>query len=216
MKLALKLCLFSAVCGLLNFSGQKISRAETEEIDFESIEVNILDEINRARTTPSDYIESLVEFKTFYNGNRRQIPGEITIRTTEGVSAVDDAITYFENATPVDPLTLSAGMSQAAEDHVKDQGSLGEFGHTGSDGSKPSERMSRYGTWKRKAAENISYGPQTGEQVVIRLIVDDGVYARGHRRNIMSPLHKVVGIACGPHLQYPVMCVMTFAGGFEE
>ena len=60
---------------------------------------------------------------------------------------------------------------------------------------------------KRKAGENISYG-SAGLQVVIDLIVDDGVPSRGHRKNILDPGFHDVGIAIGPHLRYGTMCVM--------
>ena len=185
-------------------------------INFEQIEADILVEMNRARTNPQAYIAELEEFKTYFQGRKIHFPGKTTILTREGIEAVDDAIAYFQIIEPLNPLELSTGMSQAAEDHVKDQGNSGQLGHTGSDGSKPSERMSRYGEWKRQLAENISYGPDTGKQVIMSLIVDDGVYNRGHRKNIMSPLYQVTGIACGDHAQYEVMCVINFAGEYEE
>jgi len=62
-------------------------------------------------------------------------------------------------------------MSQAAKDHVSDQRPKGALGHTGSDGSQPWDRVSRYREWQRSVGENVSYGPDTAERVVTQLIM---------------------------------------------
>ena len=107
-------------------------------------------------------------------------------------------------------------MSKAARDHVNDQKDSGEVGHTGSDKSSPFERMNRYGSWQSTAGENISYGKNTGKEVVLQLFIDDGVKSRGHRKNILNPAFKVTGIACGPHKRYRHSCTITYSGGYNE
>ena len=92
----------------------------------------------------------------------------------------------------------------------------GEVGHTGTDGSDPWERLRRYGAIRGSAAENISYGGATGRDVVLQLLIDDGVRDRGHRDNMFDPLFHVVGVSCGPHAEYEVMCVLVYAQGFDE
>ena len=107
-------------------------------------------------------------------------------------------------------------MSDGARDHVKDQARSGATGHKGSDGSAVGARVNRYGKWKHTVAENIAYGGSSGREIVIRLIVDDGVPDRGHRKNIFNPRFRMVGVACGTHKKYGTMCVTTFAADYFE
>ncbi len=181
-----------------------------------ALEKQVLREMNLARARPAGYAGSLEELRKYFKGTRFKRPRETAVQTQEGVNAVDDAIAYLKMIEPVEALTPSPGMSQAAKDHVRDQGPKGSLGHQGSDGSGMSERVRRYGNWRGKIAENISYGHADAREVVIQLIIDDGNPDRGHRETLFDPDHRVVGVACGHHAQYRAMCVTTFATGYEE
>jgi uncharacterized protein YkwD len=113
------------------------------------------------------------------------------------------------------PLTLSRVMSRAAADHCADQAD-GAFGHEGKDRSHAGQRIARYGTLVGGWAENISYGKSTARDVVLALIIDDGLPARKHRKNIFNPNYNVAGAAFGPHARFGTMCSMDFAGGYAE
>ena len=168
-------------------------------------------------TDPRAYAAYVREFREFFDGNLVRIPGQTAaVLTREGVGAVDEAIDFLMAAEPAPPLTESDGMSRGATDHVEDQGPSGDTGHDGSDGSTPGERMDRHGSWNMIFAENLAYGPQTARDVVMGLIIDDGVPDRGHRRNIFDPRLHVIGVACGPHVVYRFMCVIDYAGEFTE
>jgi hypothetical protein len=181
-----------------------------------TFEQKVLAELNHARTDPGRYAEYLVVLRRYYHGRQLRRPGEPVLITEEGLPALDEAIEFLESVQAVNTLAPSRGLSLGAREHVHDQSRSGALGHGGSDGSTSWERMNRYGTWQYAAAENISYGNNDARGVLIQLIVDDGTPSRGHRANIFNPDYRFVGIACGPHHHFGQMCVMDFAGGYEE
>jgi hypothetical protein len=188
-----------------------------EDLDFLSeLEKEVIMELNRARTDPAGYAELVEDFKKHYVGNYIYLPGRNPIITREGASAVNEAIEYLKSAQPVPPLHASRGLSHAARAHVEDQGPTGLIGHDGTDKSSPQDRIERFGKWGKSFGENINYGNRSARQIVMQLIIDDGIMDRGHRTNTFKALFRVVGVSCGPHHSYGHMCVMDFAGSYTE
>jgi len=164
---------------------------------------DIIAEINLARTAPQQYAQILASRTAGYRG-------------IEGEGVVRDAIHFLEKQRPLAPLTVCEGMRSSALTHVLDVGSRGGRGHVGSNGSQPSDRMDRFGKWMGRWGENIDYGQRDARATVIRLIVDDGVRSRGHRKNIFSSDFRVAGSATGFNASFGSMCVIDFAAGFVE
>ena len=174
----------------------------------------VVREMNLARQNPALYATFVQELRSRMNGNV-MVLGHTRIRTKEGTAAVDEAIRFLQRAQPLPPLTLSRGMSRAAADHCADQAD-GGFGHEGKDRSHAGQRIARYGNFSGGWGENISYGKSTAREVVLALIIDDGLPARKHRANIFNPNYNFAGAAFGPHARFRTMCSMDFAGGYAE
>lgn len=175
----------------------------------------VIREMNLARQNPALYATFVEEMRSHFNGRMLVRPGHINLVTKEGVRAIDDAMRFLRSVRPLPGLTLSAGMCRGAADHCVDQAG-GAMGHNGSDRSNPGARMSRYGAWSSSWGENIAYGKTTARDIVLALIIDDGLPARKHRKNIFNPNFNYAGAAYGPHALYRSVCNIDFAGGYTE
>ena len=181
------------------------------------IEKDVILEMNKVRTDPKKYAELYIQpMLRYFNGNLYQKPGEIAIRTNEGKKAVEICITALSRNAKVAVLVPELGLSLGAKDHTIDQGKTGKTGHDGSDRSTPFTRIQRYGSGYSYAGENIEYGSTTGRDIVVRLLVDDGVPSRGHRTNIMNRNFTQTGVSHGSHPQYRTMCAIVYAKGYTS
>jgi uncharacterized protein YkwD len=169
--------------------------------------------MNLARQNPSLYATFLEQSRQNYSGRVCLMPGNVRLLTHEGVRAVDEAIRFLRNTQARLPLALSPGLCLAAADHCREQAG-GAIGHSGCDGGNPGSRMARHGVVAQAWAENISYGHHSARDIVMALIIDDGVRGRGHRKNIFNPNYTVAGAAYGPHARYGSVCSIDFTSGY--
>jgi uncharacterized protein YkwD len=184
--------------------------------DWDRLALEIHTETNLVRRDPLRYAGYLEELLQRFDGKLLERSGRVVLRTEEGADAVREAIEALQLRRPVQELRWSKGLAAAAADHVEDQGPIGGLEHQGTDGSDPARRAERRGRWLRAMAENIAYGENPAREVVLQLLIDDGVYDRGHRNNLLDPQWTVAGVACGPHRDYRQICVMDYAAGYAE
>lgn len=182
-----------------------------------TMEKEVINEINLLRSNPKLYAEKhIAPLAKYYDRKIWHYPGDIPIQTKEGVKALHECVRELKEQPPLPVMHPNKQLTLAANDHQKDQEKSGETGHIGRDCSDLKERIERYGNWQVRIAENIAYGNSNARQVIIFLLIDDGIKSRGHRANLLHPELKSIGIACGSHPRYKTMCVMDFAGGIEK
>ncbi len=185
-------------------------------------EPSVLKALNQVRADPARYAAVLRQQRPYYRGKDLDLPGRPELITHEGVRALDEAIAELQSMhTGLAPVVLSKGLSHAAADHVLDTGRRGITGHNGADGSTFTQRIGRYGTWVGQSGsgeigEDIAYGARDAREVIANLLVDDGVPDRGHRKSLLNPRWRYVGIACGLHSVYGTMCVLDFASNYRD
>lgn len=119
-----------------------------------------------------------------------------------------------EGAT-IPPLALSLRECAGAADHFAEQ-TGGAVGHGGVNGTTPSARMARYGVCGGPWGENISYGHGSAREIVMALIIDDGVRGRGHRQNVFNPAYSVAGAPIGSHTKFGTVCSIDFAASYSN
>lgn len=174
----------------------------------------VVQEMSDVRVRPKAYARHLRDLRDGFEGLLWRRPGRTPLRTEEGVAALDEAIAFLEAQKPIGPLRFNEGLALAARRHARDIGPRGSLEHVGSDGARLSERLNRLGTWQGLIAENISTLEEEPRQVVIQLLVDDGVPGRGHRATLFNPDLHQAGAGSGPHREYRVVTVIDYADGF--
>lgn len=87
------------------------------------------------------------------------------------------------------PLSIDLQLVQAAQGHSEDMALSDFFSHTGSDGSRPWDRIEAAGYEWREAGENIAAGYQSPESVV-----DAWMNSDGHRANILRCSYQDIGV----------------------
>jgi hypothetical protein len=177
------------------------------------LEREVLEELNAARTRPADYARQLQAYRDRFTGMiAHQVEGDIGVGTFEGPRAVDQAVDFVSRRRPIGPVDYDPALAKAAADHAQDQSHSGGFGHVGSDGSRPSQRIWRYARGRTLVAEIISYGQPTAESVIRQLVIDDGEAARPHRADVFDPALRHAGVACRSHPVYRYSCVIDLSG----
>jgi uncharacterized protein YkwD len=168
----------------------------------------LLDEVNAMRANPAAYAANLEQRLPFYKGKILRMPKRTPLQTNEGASAVKEAIRALRSAKPLPELAELPALNKAAQDHVREIGPKGLVRHESLDGKGPADRVRRYTKSSVAVGEVISFGPEQPRDVVIDLLVDDGVRDRGHRKLLLDGRFRYGGSACGPHAVYRHMCVV--------
>ena len=104
---------------------------------------------------------------------------------------------------------FSVELSKCAKNHAIEMGKTGKIGHDSSNGKSFSKRIKD--CWSSNAVgENCDYGNESGIDIFMSLLIDDGVPSLGHRKNILSNLFTHLGLSVQPHKVYGTNCVMDF------
>lgn len=183
-----------------------------------ALEQEVLNEMNLARTDPSGYVTSRLEpLKTTSSIH--------TQYSTTFLTVLDECIAEMNAMSALPALQWGGRLRMSAMEWVNIQGAGTEREDHGHDKNLQA-RVSKYCNWT-SMGENLSYGYLTAQDIVIALIVDDGVADRGHRYNILdyAPKNKTMagtfthaGVAIGDHGYYGTMamCAINYAGGYSE
>lgn len=193
------------------------SLSVVEQVDYlNAVEKEVILHLNMARTDPGKYAREFIAPRArYFSGKVYHDPRNPHFKrgymTREGLKAVRECVSVMQSARPLQTLHPSERISIAAQAHARYLSRTGRTGHRGLDGSIPGTRLRYYGKWGI-TGENISYGLNTASEIVVSLLVDDGIRNRGHRSIILDPQFSIVGVAIERHPVYKYVCVINFAG----
>jgi len=183
---------------------------------LDKLEQEIIHELNKVRNNPKRFAEEYMEeLRAFFDGKVFTYPGRTPINSAEGVLPLDECIQELKKTDRLPILNPSEGLTKASFSLADDQQKHGGIGHFSKNGASPQNRINRYGDWDICSAEDITYGSFEARQIVITLLIDDGVPDRGHRKNILNPCFHFAGVAFGGHPTYQSMCVIDYAGEYK-
>jgi uncharacterized protein YkwD len=103
--------------------------------------------------------------------------------------AVIKLVNYERTQAGLKPLSLNAKLNQSAYGHSQDMAEKDYFSHTGSDGSRVSDRIYNAGYHYSLAGENIAAGQYSAEEVV-----QAWMNSPTHRANMMSVDYQEIGV----------------------
>lgn len=180
------------------------------------LQQQVICELNKVRSNPNRFAEEYMEeLQTGFNGKLFTYPGQETVKTREGLSPLLECLAVLKKTNPLPILKPAEGMAKASATLVNDQQKHGGIGHISRDGSTPQKRIEKFGTWDICSAEDITYGSFEARQIVIFLLIDDGVPERSHRANILNPCFRFAGVSYGKHPTYLSICVIDYAGDYK-
>ncbi len=90
-------------------------------------------------------------------------------------------------------------------------------GHAVWSGKRGSTGHQKFNSRAKKAnnprfLENAQYGSFQGLDIMMDLLIDEGISSLGHRKNILDPHAKYIGVSIWPHKKYKYNCVIDYAG----
>ena len=177
----------------------------------EKFKQELAKQLSFIRGSPKSYIHLVEEQRTCLKGNILYIPGhKLGARTLEGEKAYLECIDYLNSQKPIGVLQYDEEISKASQDHADDMGQNGLTDHFGSDNSVPTDRVEKYIEWDGANSENLVFGVKNPEQVIIDLIVDDGIPHRYNRAIIFDPKLKYIGVGVCSHPVYNMCTVLNY------
>ena len=170
--------------------------------------------INECRADPPAYAEKLSQLS--YNKNVLTLPSGRSIPTLEGPPALQDCVQALQRAPAVPPLQLFHGLcaaAQALSDSNRDKPVTGP-------NVDPSQSIDvhirRYGSWKGIIGLNYAEGVGHGDDLVVQMLIDDGVPSRGHRDNILCGRFTGMGVGLASHKKKKYIGVIDLTETFLE
>ncbi len=104
----------------------------------------------------------------------------------------------LKKTTPLPVMVPDQALYETAKCHAVYSGKAGYVGHE------------RKGCTDNYWGECCAYGSSTGLEIVMQLLIDEGVESLGHREACLSQDYSKLGVSIEPHKTYRVNCVMDF------
>lgn len=149
--------------------------------------------MNLARINPKKFRESILK-------------SYIINRNLDNTEAIKSLNAELKSLKPMEEFYVDDELQSLAVNYAISSGAKGQVGHY-----QFSQRFKGILKQGKLCGENCQYGYNTALEIVMDLLIDEGVSNYGHRKNMLNPQFKLVGTAIRPHKKYEVCCVIEFS-----
>jgi uncharacterized protein YkwD len=161
-------------------------------------EIELLQLINEVRVNPKKFLKN------------KALPYLIeTEEDTVGNKYVSSLLAALRKQQPLVSLKPDIYLHDQAHEFAIDMGKTGKAGHYSLKLGSFEKRLKKYSD--KATGENCDYGSDDPLEILMNLLIDDGIVGVGHRKNLLAPRFKWIGIAIEPHKVYDWNCVMDFS-----
>ena len=176
----------------------------------------IISEINKVRQNPSSYISLIKKQKDLIKGEILYRENESPIQLTEGEKSFQNAIDYLKKKKKTFKLEENNNLNLAALDLVNDIGPKGLFSHEDSNGNNLNDRIEKYCEWENCCNEIIQFSSKKPEEIIIDIIVDDGIENKLNRESLFNDNYKFIGCGINEHKDFGFVIAIILVGGIRE
>lgn len=185
---------------------------DRKEYKFAEWDQAMMDKANTAKN--ADYMTA-VEKEVIYLCNLARLNGKLFADTylkqylEEGIveksTYTGSLIADLRKVKKLEPLLPQKDLFECAKSHAVESGTKGTIGH-----QNFTKRFKKYASRYVETGENCDYGSNEAIDIVMSLLIDEDVPDKGHRKNILDPTFKSVGVSLQSHKKEDWNCVMDF------
>jgi uncharacterized protein YkwD len=118
----------------------------------------------------------------------------------------------LNKTTPLAVLKPAEDLFYFSRNHAHSKGKKGDTGHRSTKGKSFAKRTNKLIKKYAVVGENIHYGSNNALEIVIDLLIDDGIKDLGHRENILEKDFVYCSASIQKHKKFRYNCVIDFAG----
>ena len=174
-------------------SSSVINNEDNINFKIDDLSAEIIQEINKIRKNPKEFINYLEEEINYFKGNTLKLPNK-SILTKEGVKPYYEAINFLKNLEPIQEIKIDTSLFQIANDYLKEAKEIcfEEIDFLDADLDK---YIKKYGNFVGKFCKLADYGGSSAKRIITNFIICDGDKSRRYRKNLLSNDYKFIGIA---------------------
>ena len=201
MKSSLLILMFLIIHNPNEYSDKEIKSCKTFENTqyLNQTEKDVLYFINLARINPQEFSKAILKpYIEKHKEHSKKYSRSLMKDLKKGVK--------------LSPLKPQKDLYSFAKYHAKSTGKKGKVGHRSAKGKSYKNRTKDLIKKYTIVGENIHYGSNNALEIVIDLLIDDGIKDVGHRINILTKNYEFCSVSIQKHKKYKYNCVIEFSG----